>query len=1385
MIIPTPNGYPDRFTSTVPQPGWKKTLFNPGRTLQSAELNEVQSMLTYQFSCLADSLYQEGAYTFGGDISTAPIDGSGGYNVTFAAGRLYAYGYFHDIGAATVGITGVGTETISLIIGTQISTYLTDTTLTDPVQNAEAYTKPGADRLLFTYSFVRNSTNGILVATFINGQLQAVASTNNIIDQILALMAQRTYETSGSFVATAPVLSINDIAAYATNPAQMQLTVQGGVAYPKGYRVSNTKTQLPVLRPLTGQSRVDEAATYASGTTRYTLQLPPVLGIDSVQANVQTASFGLTRGSTVNGSDAIPSLYQPVVSIVSVSAGAHTYVANTDYVLAGNYIQWLAGGTAPSAGAAYNVVVVKTSVLVKALRTQTTVSAEVHASIASSGTTNLANADIDLTSPFSIENTTTSTALIQGTDYTIAAPTGHITWLNRPTGDNISVNYSYWAHTTEGDYVGRDSFIDASGDVLYNSYPSLTINGNAVDYSSQIAFETSSGITPVNTTQMLISYEYALGRVDTLAWKSDGTLWVFPGVPGVAPNAPGCSTDYVAIADINLPPLCVASAVTFQPYNNVTMYETDLRILQNQVLNLMYDIAQFQLASDTSNIPTATNKIGIFADPLTGPYLADTTNGLFAGTFDFLAGSFRLPRTQGQLSPTVSSLTNALAKEDIYLNAYNEITSVTQVYASKASTINLYGQVNTQAKIVLSPSSDVQISETLTINGVSSTLQIDSASVTNPLLMANLQIGNSMLGNVNIPAGYTGTILDGNSDFLDTNIYGNTIAGGLVWGDIIANSTVSVGYTCNSKTVQVTGTGFRANDRAIVLTLDNVPLALTPTGSTVAETSGLYPGAVTANAGGGFTAQFTVPAGIATGPHNIQMVSHTFADITATSSYATAIYSATAYVSDFDINVTTFWYDENQGMVPTCYMPLYLLCARLNIGPPTAAMLNCVNGPIAYLIATVISEAIRQGYGSELNASTMNGSLVQFFAATTYKGIYPGSGAFAYPGVSSLNFASTNITSNAQILINQGVAYFDVSLCSIATANIDPLAQTFTLTGDSFVSSVNLYFAIKPTTAPVKCVIAETSNGIPTKTYVASIILPTTSVNVDAVHGAVATNFAFAKPAFLKGGTEYAIIAQTDDSTAAIWIASLGSTDVNGRGLISSNPATGVLLQSPNASTWTPLQGQDLKFDLNVANFTSTSSIINFGAVNFAFASSVFSFYMPFSIPSQDCSIVYQYSLNNTEWVDFSPTTENDLGNAVSTIYLRVLLNGTNTLSPTLGNCTTLLNYIWQTAGCYIHREFDLPSAESEYVDMYYNVILPGSTSAVPSVSYDHGVTWNALSEITGDATLLDASTNMYQRHFEYYTGGVSKQDILTKIVTGSSVNYVTPTIEKIRVIAR
>ena len=162
----------------------------------------------------------------------------------------------------------------------------------------------------------------------------------------------------------------------------------------------------------------------------------------------------------------------------------------------------------------------------------------------------------------------------------------------------------------------------------------------------------------------------------------------------------------------------------------------------------------------------------------------------------------------------------------------------------------------------------------------------------------------------------------------------------------------------------------------------------------------------------------------------------------------------------------------------------------------------------------------------------------------------------------------------------------------------DPLAQSFLVDvpGGVFLTDVDLYFAQKPTSkdpeVPVRIEIRNVVNGYPGQVMVpySRVALAPSKVNLDNTKGSVATNFKFTSPLFLQSGVEYCLCIFSDSSKYKVWLSQAGEVDVNGSGVISSQPYAGVLFKSQNASTWTADQSQDLKFQLNRAKFTVGSA---------------------------------------------------------------------------------------------------------------------------------------------------------------------------------------------------
>ena len=157
----------------------------------------------------------------------------------------------------------------------------------------------------------------------------------------------------------------------------------------------------------------------------------------------------------------------------------------------------------------------------------------------------------------------------------------------------------------------------------------------------------------------------------------------------------------------------------------------------------------------------------------------------------------------------------------------------------------------------------------------------------------------------------------------------------------------------------------------------------------------------------------------------------------------------------------------------------------------------------------------------------------------------------------------------------------------------DPLAQSFIIDdiGGVFITSLDVFFATKSTTIPVRAEIRNMVNGYP-----GTIILPFAqkylnpgSVNT-STDASTSTTFTFDSPVYLQEGVEHCIVLYSDSNDYTVYTARLGDTVIGSDRTVSKQPATGVLFKSANNRTWSPEQMEDLKFNLKKAVFTLNTS---------------------------------------------------------------------------------------------------------------------------------------------------------------------------------------------------
>lgn len=175
----------------------------------------------------------------------------------------------------------------------------------------------------------------------------------------------------------------------------------------------------------------------------------------------------------------------------------------------------------------------------------------------------------------------------------------------------------------------------------------------------------------------------------------------------------------------------------------------------------------------------------------------------------------------------------------------------------------------------------------------------------------------------------------------------------------------------------------------------------------------------------------------------------------------------------------------------------------------------------------------------------------------------------------------------------------------------NPIAQTFTIESKSvgslpgvFLTQIGVYFKNKSSTLGAFCVVVQCNNGVPdtSKRMGSGHLLP--GQILTSSDASAETVFRFQEPLMLQTDKAYAFYVYPDNNTPDfdMWVAEVGGKDVLTGQSVTTQPYSGVLFISSNGDTWTPIQTQDLKFNLYIAQFPVSTGKAVFRNDNIDFA---------------------------------------------------------------------------------------------------------------------------------------------------------------------------------------
>ncbi|MGM0883705.1 MAG: DUF4815 domain-containing protein [Bacillota bacterium] len=385
-----------------PEDRWVSLLAQSGRRLQSAELNEIQSLSLHRDKRMGDVIFGSGHIIEGGQIYVQP--GTVMTVIIFPA-KVYVDGIIHDIGEKKIPITGTGEEVIGLKIAYETITYETKKELLDPAVGYANFGSPGMDRLIATPNWVVNDAAAIPMYRLLDGEV-VTAKVPPELEGFTPVLARRTHDTSGSFL-----VSGMDGFIEPADSEHVTLVIEAGKAYVLGYEINRlVPTRIKLRKALDSRTVYDEVKQYDEKVNTYALSSKPVKAIKEITAMVRQEITLTWDGVTLMaalGPDG-------VVDIYSVEQTGKTFVKGKDYKLTENSIDWSIGTNKPTIGAAY---LVKFDYMKK---------------------------------------------LTQGEDYKLLEGKNEMTWLNklRPVHESIfNITYEYYLSRKDSFYLTADGQI--------------------------------------------------------------------------------------------------------------------------------------------------------------------------------------------------------------------------------------------------------------------------------------------------------------------------------------------------------------------------------------------------------------------------------------------------------------------------------------------------------------------------------------------------------------------------------------------------------------------------------------------------------------------------------------------------------------------------------------------------------------------------------------------------------------------------------------------------------------------------------------------------------------------------------------------------------------
>ena len=342
--------YHERFDKTK---NWHKLRLPEGRFLQGAELDDLQQILAHRARGISDAIFKDGDLIKGCEVLIDTV----AQTAQITAGCIYLQGHIFELADVTgLAVPNTGERIIGVLLTRSTVDNDADATLRGPEPGTRAHGEPGSDRLVITPTWAVDPTGLTTDQSFhpvyrVQDGVVLDLKAPPQYDAIAEAISRNDRDANGSYI-----VSGWKVSALGKAGNEQHFSISEGVANINGYKrersasLRHCENEVPDLLQI--DAEIHSFADGGSGTAILTLNHAPIASIVTAIITKEKTET-ITRGPTADTADALPDT--SVTEIVSVTQGATTYVATTDFIRTGDTVDWSPGGAEPLASSSYDV----------------------------------------------------------------------------------------------------------------------------------------------------------------------------------------------------------------------------------------------------------------------------------------------------------------------------------------------------------------------------------------------------------------------------------------------------------------------------------------------------------------------------------------------------------------------------------------------------------------------------------------------------------------------------------------------------------------------------------------------------------------------------------------------------------------------------------------------------------------------------------------------------------------------------------------------------------------------------------------------------------------------------------------------------------------------